>query len=43
VTENRDHFWRLNFIQKLGDYLQQPFWLVEGLANERSLHMAEMP
>jgi hypothetical protein len=35
VAENRNHFWRLNFIQKLGDCLQQLFWLVEGLADER--------
>jgi hypothetical protein len=33
VAENHDHFWRLNFLQKLGDCLQQPFWLVEGLAD----------
>jgi hypothetical protein len=43
VAENRDNFWRLNFIQKLGDYLQQLFWLVEGLADERSLHISEKP
>jgi hypothetical protein len=43
VAENRDHFWRLNCIQKLDDLLQQLFWLVEGLADEPSLHMTEKP
>jgi hypothetical protein len=43
VAENRNHFWRLNFIQKLGDCPQQLFWLVEDLADERSLHMTEKP
>jgi hypothetical protein len=43
VAENRDYFWRLNFIQKLGDRLQQLFWLVEGLTDERSFHMTEKP
>jgi hypothetical protein len=42
-AENRDHFWRLNFIQKLGDWLQQLFWLVEGLADKQSLHMTAKP
>jgi hypothetical protein len=37
VAENRNRFWRLNFTQKLGDCLQQLFWLVEGLADEQSL------
>jgi hypothetical protein len=41
VAENRDHFWRLNFIQKLGDCLQQLFWTVERLVDERSLHITE--
>jgi hypothetical protein len=43
VAENRHHFWRLNFIQKLGDCFQQLFWLVEGLPDERGLHMTEKP
>jgi hypothetical protein len=43
VAENRDRFWWLNFMQKLGDCLQQLFWLVEGLADERSLRMTEKP
>jgi hypothetical protein len=43
VAENRNHFWRPNVIQKLGDCLQQLFWLVEGLADERRLHMTEKP
>jgi hypothetical protein len=43
VAENRDHFWQLNFIQRLIDCLQQLFWLVEGLADERSPHMTEKP
>jgi hypothetical protein len=34
VAENRDHFWRLNFIRKVGDCFQQLFWFVEGLADE---------
>jgi hypothetical protein len=43
VAENRDHFWRLNFIQQLGDCLQQLFWLVEDLTDKRSLHVTEKP
>jgi hypothetical protein len=43
VSKNHIQFWWLNFIQKLGDGLQQLFWLVKGLADERSLHMTEKP
>jgi hypothetical protein len=43
VVKNRDHFWWLDFIQKLSDCIRQLLWLVEGLANERSLHMTEKP
>jgi hypothetical protein len=43
VAENRDQSWRLDFIQTLGDCLQQLFWLVEGLGDELSLHMTEKP
>jgi hypothetical protein len=43
MAENRDHFWWLNFIQKLSDCLQQLFWIVGGLADEQSLHITGKP
>jgi hypothetical protein len=43
VAENRDHFWRLSFIQKLGNSLSQLFWLVKGLADERRFYMTKKP
>jgi hypothetical protein len=43
VAENRDHFRRLNFIQKLRDSIRQPFWFDKGLTDDRNVHMTEKP
>jgi hypothetical protein len=43
VAESEFQFRPLNFIQKLRDDVEKFFWLLEPLANERSLHMPEKP